>query len=203
MSSLDALLFGGELGRGVTSKVLLAVLKEDSTQRFAIKTIEKAKIAGQEGLARLYREKDLLGSLDHPNIVRFHRTLKDELHLYFVLEHLDGGELLYHMLRAPRGNRVPAESARICLGALLVALAYLQQSGVLYRDIKPTNIMFSRSGRLKLVDFGHAKRMAPTERSTSVCGTPHFHAPEIVRGEPHGLPAQVVQHRTHILHTSR
>lgn len=188
---LEDLSFGGQLGRGVTSKVLLAVLKTDRSQRFAVKTVEKAKIAGQAALARLYREKDLLASLEHPNIVHFYRTLKDEQHLYFVLEHLDGGELLWHMRRSPRGNRVPAESARTCLAALLLALTHLQQKGILYRDIKPTNIMFTRSGRLKLVDFGHAKRMGAGERSTSVSGTPHFQAPEIVRGEPHGLPAQL------------
>ena len=66
--------------------------------------------------------------------------------------------------------------------------------GVLYRDLKPTNILFTSSGHLKLVDFGHAKKVAAPaseERSTSVCGTPHYHSPEAVRGDGHGLAAQV------------
>ncbi len=157
---------------------------------YALKAIEKAKIRGEAGLARIYREKELLGALSHPGIVKMHTTLKDETHLYFLLELLDGGELLWHMRRALR-RRVPPSQAAICLGALLLPLRHLERAGVLYRDLKPTNIVFSSSGRLKLIDFGHAKRVAPGERSSSLCGTPHFHAPEIVRGEPHGQPAQL------------
>ncbi|KAL1503360.1 hypothetical protein AB1Y20_011412 [Prymnesium parvum] len=182
--------FRQQLGRGATSTVRLALASSSPPRHFAVKTVEKAQIAGEQALARLYREKELLSSLAHPGVVRLHCTLKDERCLYFVLECLDGGELLYHMRRAPR-HRVPLASARVCVGALLLPLEYLQEQRVLYRDLKPTNILFTREGRLKLVDFGHAKRMAPHERSTSLCGTPHFHAPEVVRGEPHGLPAQL------------
>ncbi|KAL3931093.1 MAG: hypothetical protein SGPRY_001271 [Prymnesium sp.] len=187
---LEQLRFGEQLGRGATCKVWLACLQTDSTQRFAVKAVEKAKIAGQLALTHLYREKAILNSADNAGIVRFFCTLKDEHYLYFVLEHLEGGELLWHMRRAPKWQ-VPIRSARVCLGGILLALSYLKQMGVLYRDIKPTNIMFTRNGRLKIVDFGHAKCMGMEERSTSLCGTPHFHAPEIVRGEPHGMPAQL------------
>ena len=158
----------------------------------ALKTIEKSHIKGEAQLTNLYREKELLGALRHPAIVRLHATLKDEARLYFLLEQLEGGELLWHMRRAPQG-RLPEETARRCLGALLLPLRYMQEQGVLYRDLKPTNALFSRAGRLKLVDFGHAKRLPEwrTERSHSVCGTPHYHAPETVRGEGHGPPAQL------------
>lgn len=190
MATLEELELGQRLGRGATAEVVLGRLRREPTRRFALKVVEKAKIPGRQSLERLYREKDLLSSLANPGIVKFYHTLKDEQRLYFVLEYLDGGELLWHMRRASR-NRIPADSGRICLAALLLALVYLQENGVLYRDIKPTNIVFTRAGRLKLVDFGHAKRMGRDERSTSVCGTPHFHAPEVVRGEPHGLAAQL------------
>ena len=189
-SKLDELEMGGQLGRGVTSSVKLAASRTGTNQLFAIKVIEKARIAGQKQLERLFLEKELLGELLDPAIVGFFGTLKDETHLYFILEFLDGGELLWHMRRCTH-SRVPVESARLCMAALLLPLRFMQERGVLYRDIKPTNIMFTRLGKLKLVDFGHAKRMGPSERSSSVCGTPHFHAPEVVRGEGHGLPAQL------------
>ena len=117
-------------------------------------------------------------------------TLKDEQNLYFLLELLTGGELLWHMRRAPR-QRVPPQSAQTCIGALLVPLQHMQERGLLYRDLKPTNIVFTAAGRLKLIDFGHAKRIQQWERSNSLCGTPHYQAPETLRGDGHGLPAQI------------
>ena len=231
-TSLDALSLGRVLGRGVSGRVLRAEHSARSTA-YALKTIEKARITGQSQLAQLYREKELLSCLRHPGIVRFHTTFKDDACLYFLLDKLDGGELLWHMRRSP-GGRLPEEAARRCLGALLLPLRYMQEQGVLYRDLKPTNILFSRAGRLTLVDFAHAKRLGPggsdaaewqrsaaplrtrtraphargcgrapeppdparhpcprSERSDSVCGTPHFHAPETVRGDGHGPPAQL------------
>lgn len=180
-----------EIGRGVSSVVQLATSTDvdGPPRRYALKTIEKAKIFGQNQLTRLFREKELLGELRHPSIVRLHTTFQDESHLYFLLELLSGGELLWHMHRAQ--GRVPPATARTCMGALLLPLRFMLEQGVLYRDLKPTNVVFSAAGRLTLVDFGHAKRVAPGERSTSLCGTPHYHAPEAVRGEAHGLPAQL------------
>lgn len=188
VAALDDLDQGEPLGKGATSTVRLALGRDG--RPYALKVIEKANIRGESALARLYREKELLAALSHPGVVDFHTTLKDDARLYFVLELLDGGELLWHMRRAPRRRVVPSQAA-VCLGALLLPLRHMQQQGVIYRDLKPTNVMFTASGRLKLVDFGHAKRIAPGERSTSVCGTLHYHAPEAVRGEAHGMPAQL------------
>ena len=169
-TALADLELGRVLGRGVSGRVL-RVRDRRTAATYALKTIEKSHIKGEAQLTNLYREKELLGALRHPAIVRLHTTLKDEARLYFLLEQLEGGELLWHMRRAPQG-RLPEETARRCLGALLLPLRYMQEQGVLYRDLKPTNALFSRAGRLKLVDFGHAKRLPEwrTERSHSVCG---------------------------------
>jgi len=192
---LDDLTLGRVLGRGVSGRVLLAVHRETKAA-FALKTIEKARIKGQSQLTQLYREKEFLSTLRHAAIVRFYTTFKDEDHLYFLLDKLEGGELLWHMRRSPAG-KLPEETARRCLGAALQPLRYMQEKGVLYRDLKPTNLIFSRAGRLTLVDLAHAKRIGAgsaewlAERSDSVCGTPHYHAPETVRGEGHGPAAQL------------
>lgn len=188
---LSELTIGENIGRGASCTVCVATLSStEPHKRFALKVIEKTKIVGQAQLTRLFREKELLSELCHPSIVRLHCTLKDERNLYFVLDLLTGGELLWHMRRAPR-QCVPPSAARTCVGALLLPLRHMQEKGVIYRDLKPTNIMFTLTGRLTLIDLGHAKRAGPDERSTSLCGTPHFHAPEAVRGDGHGWPAQL------------
>ena len=183
-----------ELGTGASATVRLVGTRASSpVQQFALKVVDKAKIVGQQQLTRLYREKDLLTAISHPFIVTLHATLKDETHLYFLLDLLPGGELLWHM-RQDRRSRVPALDAKITLGTLLLPLQHLHSMGIMYRDLKPTNILFTAAGRLTLVDLGHAKRIdgpIDEERSTSICGTPHYHAPETVRGDGHGFPAQL------------
>lgn len=176
-----------ELGRGATSRVSLCVERR-SGARYALKAIEKRRIVGEKQLERLYREKAILSELDCPLVARFYRTLQDEANLYLLLELATGGELLWHMRR--QGGLAPA-AARCVIAQLLVALEQLLAAGVLYRDIKPPNLLFTGSGELKLVDFGHAKRVTPDERSTSVVGTPHYASPEAVRGDGHGVSAQL------------
>ena len=186
---LDDLVRGRAIGRGLTCTAILCAHRE-TRERFVLKVIEKATLS-RNGLDNIYREKEHLSTLTHAGIVRFHRTLKDDACLYFLLEHLDGGTLLWHLRRAA-GGRLAEEAARRVVGGVLLPLRYmLEEAGVLYRDLKPTNIMFTAAGRLKLIDFGHAKKIEAGERSTSVCGTPHYHAPETVRGEPHGAAAQL------------
>lgn len=194
LPTLEDLVQGREAGRGASATVHVATDKT-SNQRFALKVVQKNKIKGESQLARLFREKDLLQALDHPSIVAFHATLKDDERLYFVLELLPGGELLWHM-RQDKRNRVMPPDARIVLAQLLLPLQYMQEQRVLYRDLKPPNVVYSANGRLKLVDFAHAKRIESAipfeeERSQSIVGTSHYAAPETVRGEGHGLPAQL------------
>lgn len=193
LSDLEPFDDAQELGKGATASVKLVANNQVPPQRYALKVVDKARIVGQSQVTRLFREKELLGELHHASIVDFHATFKDEGHLYFLLELLPGGELLWHMRRNKR-SRVPTADARLTLAALLLPLKHMLTLGVLYRDLKPTNILFTASGRLKLVDFGHAKKVAgplDDERSMSVCGTPHYHSPEAVRGDGHGLPAQL------------
>lgn len=193
-TSIDELSFpdDNDIGKGASASVKVATSAGGG--RYALKIVDKKKIVGQNQLTRLFREKDLLGTLRHASIVNFHATFKDEGHLYFLLELLPGGDLLYHM-RQHRRSCLNACDVKIVLGALCVPLRHMQEQNILYRDLKPPNILFTASGRLKLVDFGHAKRIEghalDEERSMSVIGTPHYQAPETVKGEGHGLPAQL------------
>ena len=101
-----------QLGRGATCSVRLCVGPE--RKLYALKIVEKAKIRGENALARLFREKEILSAVDHPGVVGLHGALKDEANLYFVLELLAGGELLWHMRRAQR-RRLPPSQVSHCL----------------------------------------------------------------------------------------
>ena len=92
-TTLAELSQGAQIGKGASAVVKLATCTATG-ERYCLKVVDKSKIVGQTQLARLYREKQMLGELAHPSIVGFHATLKDEGHLYFLLELIAGGELL-------------------------------------------------------------------------------------------------------------
>jgi serine/threonine protein kinase len=219
VSSIAELAIGRIVGTGLTAHVHVAALRSDGTH-CALKVIDRSSVAGEKAAACILREKEiLLAARGSPGVVRLFGTLKDAGSLYFVLEYLDGGELLWHMRRGWRHGRPPGPTAahadsrrpespprstrgidpavaRIVTGSVVLALGHLyDELRILYRDLKPTNVLLSSSGVLKLVDFGHAKRLTASapedERSYSLVGTRHYHAPETVRGEPHGVPAQL------------
>ena len=111
--SLDELTLGRVLGKGVSGRVLLAT-HTVTKAAYALKTIEKARIKGQAQLTQLYREKEFLGALQHAAIVRFHTTFKDEEHLYFLLDKLDGAVIA----RLVGANRV-IETCTLSAGCAL------------------------------------------------------------------------------------
>ena len=117
LATLADLELGRVLGRGVSGRVL-RVRDRRTAATYALKTIEKSHIKGEAQLTNLYREKELLGALRHPAIVRFHVTLKDEARLYFLLEQLEGGELpgtcAAHLTAGCRRRRRGAASAHCC-----------------------------------------------------------------------------------------
>lgn len=191
-SGLDGLRLGRALGGGAASEVRLATAR-GSGAVYALKAVRKAAIVGRAQLARLMREKAIQSALADRAVVRLHATLQDEARLYLLLELAPGGELLWHLRRQRPPLRLPEPAARVVLAQLLLPLQRLwAEHTVLHRDLKPTNILFCAAGRLKLADFGHAKRLgAPDERSYSTVGTPHFASPEAVGGRGHGAPAQL------------
>jgi serine/threonine protein kinase len=204
--TLEDLTIGEVIGTGATCEVRLCRTKYtvsanggahgDATasgggNTYALKIVNKASIVGQKQLDRIFREKAILADIHDRSVVRLYRTLQDEARLYLLLELAPGGELLWH-LRRQRPPRLPVLVVRTIIAQLILVLSRLWASGIIYRDLKPTNVLFDANGALKLTDFGHAKRLSsPDERSTSHVGTPHYFSPEMVHGQPHGMAAQL------------
>ena len=97
-----------------------------------------------------------------------------------------GGELFQH-LRTEKF--FPEDKVRFYAASIGLALDYLHSKGIIYRDIKPENILIGEDGYLKLIDFGMAKIVKDNEKATSFCGTPEYLAPEIITGEGHNKSA--------------
>lgn len=122
--------------------------------------------------------------LSHPFIVRLEHAFETPEKHYFVLEYLSGGRLFFHLKRE---TRFPEAQARFYAAQIALGLLYLHQHGVLYRDLKPENVILDGFGYLKLTDFGIAKRGAKgaLKKSHTFCGTTEYLAPEVIEGRGH------------------
>lgn len=101
--------------------------------------------------------------------------------LYLVMDFLNGGELFYHLRRQERFSE---ERARFYAAEILLTLEYLHSNNIIYRDLKPENVLLDRHGHIRLTDFGLSKIKENEDDLTyTVCGTPEYMAPEVIVGK--------------------
>lgn len=177
------------IGAGGFAHVFLATRSGDYEQQVALKLINTTIQSRDEILTRFAIERQVLASLAHPNIARLQDAGNtDDGHPYLVMEYVDGSSITaYCEQRALSIRRRLELFQQVCR-----AVAYAHQRGVMHRDLKPDNILVTKDGVPKLVDFGVAKlidagasdsRMTLT-RTGQAPLTPAFASPEHIRGEP-------------------
>ena len=152
---------------------------------------------------------DVRATAAHPFLVKFLGSAQDARHVRFVLEYVPGGELFSHLRRL---GRFDEPAARFYACETVLALEYLHDRRIAFRDLKPENVLLDARGHVKLTDFGFAKalparldddsdrargtsgashraspEMLELERTYTLCGTPEYLAPEIVTGRGHGV----------------
>uniref|UniRef100_A0A6U9AV03 Protein kinase domain-containing protein n=1 Tax=Zooxanthella nutricula TaxID=1333877 RepID=A0A6U9AV03_9DINO len=184
--SLEALELDTTVGEGMFSRVRIAKIKGDPEQNpLALKILKKSNIIKLQQVGHVRAEKEILLSIAHPFIVDMLSTFQDEAHLYMMMEYINGGEL--HEFIQNQGGSMPSDHARFFSGELCLAVAYLHSLWIAHRDLKPQNLLVTMDGHIKLTDFGFAKVIKGQDKTFTLVGTPEYVAPEIVRGEGHGL----------------
>ncbi|HXW32552.1 MAG TPA: serine/threonine-protein kinase, partial [Acidimicrobiales bacterium] len=172
---------GAELGRGAWG-VVIAGRHRQLERQVAIKQLPRAFAADPQVRARFVTEARTLASLDHPHVVPVYDFVDKDGLCLLVMEMLSGGTVWSRFLS--EGFTAPAACALALAAAAGLQAAHAR--GVLHRDVKPENLMFSSSTALKVTDFGIAKVVGGEQtfatRAGEVVGTPAYIAPEQARG---------------------
>ncbi|XP_024534759.1 LOW QUALITY PROTEIN: serine/threonine-protein kinase RUNKEL [Selaginella moellendorffii] len=175
------------IGRGKHSTVYKG-RKKKSIEYYAIKSVEKSQ------KNKVLQEVRTLHSLDHPNVLKFYAWYETSAHLWLVLEYCVGGDLLTLL---KQDTRLPEESVHDFARDLVEALQFLHSKGIVYCDLKPSNLLLDENGRIKLCDFGLARRLADISKNTvqqlpqAKRGTPCYMAPELFQGGVHSFSSDL------------
>ncbi|XP_028409218.1 cGMP-dependent protein kinase 1-like isoform X2 [Dendronephthya gigantea] len=173
------------LGVGGFGRVELVKTAKDK-RTFALKQLKKHHIVETRQQDHIMSEKKIMFEANCPFIVRLYKTYKDNKYLYMLLETCLGGEL-WTVLRDK--SCFDDGTCRFYVACVLEAFSYLHSKGIVYRDLKPENLLLDDKGYCKLVDFGFAKKIGFGRKTWTFCGTPEYVAPEIILNKGHDLSA--------------
>uniref|UniRef100_A0A8C5X9D7 protein kinase C n=1 Tax=Malurus cyaneus samueli TaxID=2593467 RepID=A0A8C5X9D7_9PASS len=173
------------IGRGSYAKVLLVRLKKND-QIYAMKVVKKELVHDDEDIDWVQTEKHVFEQASsNPFLVGLHSCFQTTSRLFLVIEYVNGGDLMFHMQRQ---RKLPEEHARFYAAEICIALNFLHERGIIYRDLKLDNVLLDAEGHIKLTDYGMCKEgLGPGDTTSTFCGTPNYIAPEILRGEEYGF----------------
>jgi len=175
------------LGVGGFGRVELVQIAGDTKNRsFALKQMKKSQIVETRQQQHIMSEKEIMEESDCQFIVKLYKTFKDRKYLYMLMDSCLGGEL-WTILR-DRGN-FDDSTTRFYTACVIEAFDYLHSRGIIYRDLKPENLLLDAEGFVKLVDFGFAKKLQVGRKTWTFCGTPEYVAPEVILNKGHDISA--------------
>ncbi|KAL4867705.1 hypothetical protein BDV12DRAFT_117404 [Aspergillus spectabilis] len=172
--TLDDFAIQRTLGTGSFGRVHLVQSKHNH-RYYAIKVLKKAQVVKMKQIEHTNDERRMLNRVRHPFLITLWGTWQDARNLYMVMDFVEGGEL-FSLLR--KSQRFPNPVAKFYAAEVTLALEYLHSLDIIYRDLKPENLLLDRHGHLKITDFGFAKEVP--DITWTLCGTPDYLAPEVV-----------------------
>ena len=179
--SLSSLHYIKFLGKGKFGTVSLVHNKKNI---YAIKAISRKSVEREKILAKYFvNERKIMLSLDHPFIIKMVKSMKNKHFCFLLIEFVNGTNLDEYL--SHRESKQNLYETQFYIGSMLLMLDYLQKKYIAHRDIKPSNIMIDSNGYLKMIDFGTAKIL--TDYTSTIIGTPHYIAPEILQGRGYSL----------------
>jgi len=172
------------LGKGKFGSVSLVHNQQNiyAIKAISIKMVEKEKMLWKY----FVNERNIMLSLDHPFIVKMVKSLRNKKYCFILMEFVNQINLDEHLSNlSRRKSKKNIYETQFYIGSILLMLEYLQKKYIAHRDIKPSNIMIDANGYLKMIDFGTAKVLK--DYTSTIIGTPHYIAPEILQGKGYSL----------------
>lgn len=173
-----------QIGQGYYGKVRLA-RKRDTGEYYAIKSIHKSLLLNNNNVQSVFTERNILASCQHPFIVSLYYTFQSQTKFYLCLEFVPGGDLFRHM---STHGQLSLDEARFYVAEISLALEFLHNIGVVYRDLTPENILLDEQGHIKLTDFGLSKELKNEKVTSTFVGTNEYLAPEIIMNQEYSFP---------------
>jgi cGMP-dependent protein kinase len=174
--TLDQLVPVQVIGKGSLAIVTL-VARKDRAGLYALKSVPRWKVVSFDMFENVAHEKRVLELLNHVFILKSIKTLKDRHRIYYLTEFIKGVNFFDALHKI---GLCTDEKAKFYAASLVVILEHLHERSIVYRDLKPENLLLDDSGFFKLIDFGTAKIIAG--RTYTILGTPHYMAPEVILG---------------------
>ncbi|KAJ3064586.1 hypothetical protein HDU98_012023 [Podochytrium sp. JEL0797] len=164
------------IGKGAFGKVRI-VQHKASGNLYALKYINKMQCIRMRAIQNIFRERCILEDINHPLIVNLRYAFQDDLHMFMVLDLMEGGDLRFHL---DKHHGFPEQILRGWAAEIVFGIAYLHGKNVLHRDLKPDNVLLDAAGHAHLTDFNIAVNFSDKRLLKSHSGTLAYMAPDIL-----------------------
>eukprot|EP00177_Eucheuma_denticulatum_P004316 GFKZ01007838.1.p1 GENE.GFKZ01007838.1~~GFKZ01007838.1.p1 ORF type:complete len:854 (+),score=82.36 GFKZ01007838.1:970-3531(+) len=176
------------IGKGASGKVFL-VRDNRTNARLALKVIDKSRVfRTQLTFQHVINERMVLEMCSGcPFLIQLRYAFQTDSHLYFATDFYDGGDV-FSLLQSNRG-RLNENHARRIIAEIVLALSWLHERNIVYRDLKPENVVLDGDGHVRLADFGLAKVLKSEYDylTQTICGTTAYAAPEMLQSNPYNV----------------